>query len=84
MPVLPTPADAHGWHSQKVWNVHATTTPNWHLANSTLHWTVDFLFPTEIASGGYSQHKPLLSQFKKQGQGQQRLIVGYKNKLKAI
>jgi len=46
------------WHSQKVWNAHETTSPNWHLASSAHHWSADFLFPAEIANGaGNSQHK---------------------------
>ena len=49
------------WRSQKVWNVHATPSPNRHLANSAHHWSAGFLFPTEIANGAVnSQHKPFV------------------------
>ena len=65
------------WRSQKVWNAQATTSPNWHLANSAHHWTAVFQFPTAIANmANGNEHKPFCChEIKKQSQ--QRSIAGY-------
>ena len=65
------------WHSQKVWKVHSTTSPNWHLANSAHHCTAVFQVPTAIANRAKGhQHKPFCChEIKKQSQ--QRSIAGY-------
>jgi len=64
------------WRWQKVWNVHATTSPNWHLANSAHHGLQTFYFLQKLqAARGRVSRNRLLSRINKQSQ--QRLIVGF-------
>ena len=66
------------WHAQKVWNGHATTSPNWHLANSAHHWNCRLSISYTNCKRGREQSAQTLCCHEIMKQSQQRLIIiGY-------